>query len=158
LFKLTYVEGTHSCAECKRRKIKCNSRYFGNDSFPGDRTEYSSYKETDACSQCKARGLASSCKPQYDPQDAPSPEPDSDLRDRVARLESALMSLTGRSSPGEVNLSSPRQHNYSNNVGTAVASGTNAASINQRSSYFTSSNDSLMNPALYSVFPEKKCV
>ena len=50
---------------------------FNNNLCPGDRTEYSSYREADACSQCKARGLASSCKPQYDPQDAPSPEPDS---------------------------------------------------------------------------------
>ena len=51
------------------------------------------------------------------------------------------MSLTGRSSPGEVNLSSPRQHNYSNNVGTAVASGTNAASVTHRPSYYPSPDD-----------------
>jgi hypothetical protein len=121
-----------------------------NSSYPGDRTEYSSYREADACSQCKARGLATGCKPQYDPQDAPSPEPDIDLRDRVARLESALMSLTGRSSPGEVNRSNP--HNYSNNVGTAVASGTDAACITHHPSYYPSPDDSLINPALYSVF------
>jgi hypothetical protein len=115
----------------------------------GDRTEYLSYSETDACSQCKARGLAASCKPQYDPRDAPSPEPDIDLRDRVARLEAALLSLTGRSSPGNVSLSSPPQ-DYP--VGTAVASGTDAASFT-RSPYQTSPpNDTYINP-LYSVSP-----
>ena len=116
-----------------------------------------SFTEKDACSQCKARGLASSCKPQYDPRDAPSPEPDIDLRDRVARLESALMSLTGRSSPGEgtTGLSNPRQHHdYSNGVGTAVASGTDAANMGHRSSYYASPpHDSFVNPALYSVIP-----
>ena len=114
----------------------------------GDRTEYSSYTENDACSQCKARGLASSCKPQYDPRDAPSPEPDTDLRDRVARLESALMSLTGRASPSEINLSSPSHpHEYS--VGTAVASGTHAAT---NSYYAVPPNDSSYGPNnLYAV-------
>jgi hypothetical protein len=110
----------------------------------GDRTEYSSYTESDACSQCKARGLASSCKPQYDPRDAPSPEPDSELRDRVARLESALMSLTGRSSPSEVSITSPPQRDY---VGTAVASGTNAGS----GYYQSPANIYNITPQLYSV-------
>ena len=136
----------------------CTPTAFEANSFLGDRIEYSSYREIDACSQCKTRGLASSCKPQYDPQDAPSPEPDTDLRDRVARLEAALMSLTGSSSPGDVKLSSPRQHSYSGNVGTAVASGTEAAAMNQRPSYYTSPNDSLVNSALYSVFPQQMCL
>src|SRR5271154_425090 len=105
----------------------------------GDRTEYSSFTEEDACSQCKARGLAASCKPQYDLRDAPSPEPDIDLRDRVARLESALLSLTGRSSPGEISLATSPRSPTEFRVGTAVAIGTNAASLdNRRNSYYTS--------------------
>jgi hypothetical protein len=113
----------------------------------GDRTEYSSYTETDACSQCKARGLGATCKPQYDPRDAPSPDTDSELRDRVARLESALMSLTGRSSPSEVSLSSPHQQPREY-VGTAVASGTNAA--DPANSYYVSPTNEYINP-IYSV-------
>lgn len=114
----------------------------------GDRTEYSSYTEADACSQCKARGLASSCKPQYDPRDGPSPEPDSNLRDRVARLESALMSLTGRSSPGAISISTPPRQEYT--IGTAVASGTDAElRRGKRPAYFNSSNDNFIS--LYSV-------
>src|SRR5271167_3334898 len=111
--------------------------------FVGDRTEYSSYTEIDACSQCKARGLAASCKPQYDPRDAPSPEPDTELRDRVARLEATLLSLTGRSSPGDVSLSSPPR-DYP--VGTAVASGTDAASFTRSPYQASPSNDSYINP------------
>jgi hypothetical protein len=85
----------------------------------GDRTEYASNTEADACSQCKARGLQSTCRPQYDPQNAPSmsPEPDIDLRDRVAKLEAALMAITSQNSPQSSRPS----------VGTTIASGTEAA-------------------------------
>jgi hypothetical protein len=120
----------------------------------GDRTEYSSFTEEEACSQCKARGLASTCKPQYDPRDAPSPEPDVDLRDRVARLESALMSLTGRTSPSEVSSTSPSRQDY--HVGTTIASGTNAAAgfHGSRGSYYTAPpEDTYRDTPLYSVLP-----
>lgn len=118
----------------------------------GDRTEYSSYTEADACSQCKARGLASSCKPQYDPRDGPSPEPDTDLRARVARLESALMSLTGRSSPSAVSISTPPRREYS--IGTTVASGTDAELRRGKGpAYLNSSNDNFI--PLYSVLSQR---
>jgi hypothetical protein len=120
----------------------------------GDRTEYSSFTEEAACSQCKARGLSSTCKPQYDPRDAPSPEPDVDLRDRVARLESALMSLTGRASPSEVSSTSPPRQDY--HVGTTIASGTNAAAglHGPRGSYYTATpDDTYRNSSLYTVIP-----
>lgn len=47
-----------------------------------------------------------------------SPEPDIDLRDRVAKLEAALMAITSKNSP---------QSSHRPSAGTTVASGTEAA-------------------------------
>lgn len=126
--------------------------FRGGCSCLGDRIEYSSSTETDACSQCKARGLAASCKPQYDPCDAPSPEPNTDLRERVARLEATLLQLTGRVSPSENDLSTPPSRIQEYQIATNVANESDTARKMRRTSYFASSaNTSLVPPTLYSV-------
>ncbi|KAK9241589.1 hypothetical protein V1506DRAFT_196438 [Lipomyces tetrasporus] len=70
----TLRKGTHSCAECKRRKIRC---YF-------DRTSAA------VCVECHRRG--SPCMSQ-EFVDVPAPE-DEDLRERLKRVEQMLEKVT----------------------------------------------------------------
>jgi hypothetical protein len=64
------------------------------------------------------------------------------------------MSLTGRTSPGEISQSSPPAHEYF--VGTAVASGTHAATSSTYYASPPSNNSPYMKNNLYSVFPRRE--
>ena len=91
--------------------------------------------------------MASTCKPQYDPQDAP--EPESDLRERVHRLESVLKELTGGTSDSPP--ASPVHGDSPIPVGTVIVNGTTAGTFSNFTSQYPSPIDSLNSRSLDSV-------
>ncbi|KAK0616198.1 hypothetical protein B0T14DRAFT_242195 [Immersiella caudata] len=74
-------KGTHSCWECRRRKIRCQFR-------PGDDV---------VCLPCQARG--STCRSQEFADDARPQAPDRRLAQRLGRLEDLMTKLVDRMVP-----------------------------------------------------------
>ncbi|KAI5927033.1 hypothetical protein F4810DRAFT_427324 [Camillea tinctor] len=85
-------KGTHSCWECRRRKIKCN--------FPDDAT---------ICEGCEARGT--SCVSQEFTDEQP-PMPDRRLAQRLERVENLLQKLVERATP---DARTPREKSLASN-------------------------------------------
>ncbi|KAI0472571.1 hypothetical protein GGR56DRAFT_667013 [Xylariaceae sp. FL0804] len=75
-------KGTHSCWQCRKRKIRCK---FASDEAP-------------ACIDCEARGVA--CVSQEYEDEQPPQNQDSSVAQRVGRMEGLLEQLVERLLPG----------------------------------------------------------
>ncbi|KAK4208761.1 transcription factor sdnS [Rhypophila decipiens] len=75
-------KGTHSCWECRRRKIRC--QYAGNDTV---------------CLPCQARGSTCRSQEYVDKDTRPSQQPDRRMAQRLGRLEDLMARLVDRIIP-----------------------------------------------------------
>ncbi|KAK4442518.1 transcription factor sdnS [Podospora aff. communis PSN243] len=98
-------KGTHSCWECRRRKIRCQ---FG----PGDDV---------VCLPCQARG--STCRSQEFVDDARPQQPDKRLAQRLGRLEDLMTKLVDRMVPDAAAKARPRTQRVSLSPSTGRSQG-----------------------------------